>query len=271
MPELPEVETVRRGIAPQIIGQRVVQVVIHQAHLRWPIPPEITTAWVGQVIERVERRAKYLLLCSAGGTAILHLGMTGKLQVVAADAPLQKHDHLEVYLSNGRVLRFNDSRRFGCLLWTTSAPEQHPLLVKLGVEPLEAAFDGQWLAERAKRRSIAVKPFIMDQQVVVGVGNIYASEALFAARISPRRSAQQVTLAEYQLLVAAIRKILSAAIEEGGSTVRDFVGGCGERGAFQEQLLVYDRYHQPCRSCGTLIERIRQGQRSTYYCPQCQK
>lgn len=271
MPELPEVETVRRGIAPQILGQTVTGVVIHQPRLRWPIPPEITTAWPGQVIERVERRAKYLLVGSAGGCAIFHLGMTGKLRVVAADAPLQKHDHVEVQLHNGKLLRFNDSRRFGCLLWTEAAPQQHPVLAKLGVEPLEHDFGAQGLWERAQGRNIAVKPFIMDQQVVVGVGNIYASEALFAARISPLRRAKQVTLAEYQLLVSAIRNILNAALEHGGSTVRDFVGGDGAHGAFQEQLLVYDRYQQPCRSCGTLIERIRQGQRSTYYCPQCQK
>lgn len=271
MPELPEVETVRRGIAPQLIGQRVTQVVIHQARLRWPISPEIVTAWPGQVIERVERRAKYLLLGSAGGTAIFHLGMTGKLRVVAAHTPLQKHDHVEVFLSDGCVLRFNDSRRFGCLLWTTQAPQQHPLLAKLGVEPLQPACDAHWLWEHAQGRSIAVKSFIMDQQVVVGVGNIYASEALFAARINPLRSANQVTLVEYERLVSAIRRILNAALQHGGSTVRDFVGACGERGAFQEQLLVYDRYHQPCRSCATPIERIRQGQRSTYYCPQCQR
>lgn len=270
MPELPEVETVRRGIAPQLIGQTVTQVVVYQPRLRWPIPSQLGEAWPGQRIERVERRAKYLLLPSTAGCAIFHLGMTGKLRVVAGTAPLQKHDHVAVHLANGQALRFNDSRRFGCLLWTEEAPQHHPLLTKLGVEPLAAECDAQWLWERAQRREVAVKQFIMDQQVVVGVGNIYASEALFAAGISPLRPAKHVSYEEYQRLVHAVRDILTAAIEQGGSTVRDFVGGCGERGTFQTQLMVYGRDQQPCQRCTTPLQRIRQGQRSTYYCPQCQ-
>ncbi len=271
MPELPEVETVRRGIAPHVTGQTVTQVIVRQPRLRWSVPEDLATMWPGQTIQRVDRRAKYLLLRNEVGTAIFHLGMTGRLRILSADAPAGKHDHVDVLLANGQCLRFNDSRRFGAVLWTAEPPEQHSLLQMLGPEPFDATFSGAWLHQRAQGRTLAVKPFIMDHHIVVGVGNIYASEALFAAGISPLRPAGQVTLAEYERLTEAIRDILGEAIRQGGTTLRDFVGGDGEPGYFRQQLCVYDRYRLPCRACGALIDRCRLGQRSTYYCPHCQR
>ena len=271
MPELPEVETVRRGIAPHVIGQTVAQVVVRQPRLRWPVPEELAAMLPEQTIQRVDRRAKYLLLRTEIGTAIFHLGMTGRLRILSSDTPVGKHDHVDVLLANGRCLRFNDSRRFGAVLWTAEPPEQHPLLQNLGPEPFEATFSGAWLHQRSQGRALAVKPFIMNHHIVVGVGNIYASESLFAAGISPLRPAGQITLAEYERLAEAIREILGEAIRQGGTTLRDFVGGEGERGYFRQQLCVYDRYQLPCRACGQLIDRCRLGQRSTYYCPHCQR
>lgn len=271
MPELPEVETVRRGIAPHLIGQQVVHVVVRQPRLRWPVPEELETVLAGQTFRRVERRAKYLLLHTDAGTVIFHLGMTGRLRILSADTPYQKHDHVDLALADGRCLRFNDSRRFGALLWTVEPPDRHPLLQALGPEPLDEGFSSAWLHQRAQGRVLAVKPFIMDQHNVVGVGNIYASESLFAAGISPLRPAGQVTLAEYEQLVQAIREILGEAICQGGTTLRDFAGGDGEPGYFQQHLCVYDRYRLPCRVCSESIDRCRLGQRSTYFCPRCQR
>lgn len=271
MPELPEVETVRRGIAPQVTGQRVTQVIVRQPRLRWPVSEELAAMLPGQTIQHVDRRAKYLLLRTEVGTAIVHLGMTGRLRILSADTPVGKHDHVDVLLANGRCLRFNDSRRFGAVLWTADPPEQHPLLQTLGPEPFEATFSGDWLHQRAQGRALAVKPFIMNHHIVVGVGNIYASESLFAARINPLRPAGQITRAEYERLAEAIREILHEAIRQGGTTLRDFVGSDGEAGYFRQQLCVYDRYRLPCPACGQWIDRCRLGQRSTYYCPHCQR
>lgn len=271
MPELPEVETVRRGIAPYVAGQTVTQVIVRQPRLRWPAPDELAIKLPGQTFQRVDRRAKYLLLRAEAGTVIFHLGMTGRLCVLSADAPVRKHDHVDILLASGRCLRFNDSRRFGAVLWTVEPPEQHRLLQALGPEPFDPAFSGAGLHQQAQGRTLAVKPFIMDNRIVVGVGNIYASESLFAARVSPWRPAGQVALAEYEHLAEAIREILSAAIRQGGTTLRDFVGGEGEPGYFRQQLCVYDRYRLPCRACGERIDRCRLGQRSTYYCPSCQR
>lgn len=271
MPELPEVETVRRGLAPHLTGQVVTGVVVRQAHLRWPVPEALALQLPGQTIQQVERRAKYLLLRTAAGTALVHLGMTGRLCLVAADTPLRKHDHVDVLLAGGACLRFNDSRRFGALLWTTEPPERHPLLRTLGPEPFDAAFSAAYLLRRAQGRTPAVKTFVMDAHVVVGVGNIYANEALFAARIDPLRPAGQVTAAEWDRLVEAIQTVLAAAIHQGGTTLRDFVGGRGEPGYFQQYLRVYDRYRAPCPVCGEPIQRCRIGQRATYYCPRCQR
>lgn len=271
MPELPEVETVRRGVAPHLVGQTVVQVVVRQPRLRWPVPEDLAVQLSGQIIRRVERRAKYLLLCTDAGTAIFHLGMTGRLRILPTNAPLQKHDHVDLVLADGHCLRFNDSRRFGALLWTSEPPERHPLLQALGPEPFDAAFCGGYLCQRAHGRTCAVKTFIMDNHVVVGVGNIYANESLFAAGINPLRPAGQITLTEYERLATAIQKVLSAAIRQGGTTLRDFIGGDGEPGYFQQSLQVYDRDSLPCASCGEPIQRCRIGQRATYYCPRCQR
>ena len=271
MPELPEVETVRCGIAPHLLGQTIAQVVIRQPRLRWLVPEDLAVQLPGQTVRRVERRAKYLLLRAETGTVILHLGMTGRLRILPVAASLQKHDHVDLVLTNGQCLRFNDPRRFGALLWTTEPPEQHPLLAALGPEPLDDAFSGADLHRRARGRTLAVKPFIMDHHVVVGVGNIYASESLFAAGIHPLRPAGQVTLSEYERLATAIRDILSEAIRQGGTTLRDFVGGEGEPGYFQQALRVYDRRLLSCTVCGEPIQHCRVGQRATYYCPRCQR
>jgi formamidopyrimidine-DNA glycosylase len=270
MPELPEVETVRRGIAPHLTGQIVTEVRVRQPRLRWPVPEELGTTLPGQVIQQVDRRAKYLLLRADTGTAIIHLGMTGRLRILSANAPLQKHDHVDLVLASGQCLRFNDSRRFGALLWTVEPPERHPLLQTLGPEPFDQGFTGRYLHQRAQGRALAVKTFIMDNHVVVGVGNIYANEALFAAGINPSRPAGRIALAECERLVEAVREILGEATRQGGTTLRDFVGGEGEPGYFQQYLRVYDRYALPCVSCGEPIQRCRIGQRATYYCPRCQ-
>lgn len=270
MPELPEVETVRRGLAPHLTGQIVTEVVVRQPRLRWPVPRELAAQLPGQTLRRVERRAKYLLLRTDAGTVILHLGMTGRLRLLPANTPLQKHDHADLILASGQCLRFNDSRRFGTLLWTTEPPEQHSLLQALGPEPFDVIFSGAYLRQRAQGRTPAVKAFIMDNHIVVGVGNIYANEALFAAGISPLRPAGQITEAECERLAVAIREILAEAIQQGGTTLRDFIGGDGERGYFQQSLRVYDRHGLPCVACGQPIQRCRIGQRATYYCPRCQ-
>lgn len=270
MPELPEVETVRRGIAPHLTGQTVVEVIVRQPRLRWPVPADLAAMLPGQVIQRVERRAKYLLLPTAAGTLLIHLGMTGRLRILPAATPLQKHDHVDMLLADGHCLRFNDSRRFGAVLWTVEPPDQHPLLHALGPEPFAAACSGAYLHERAQNRILAAKAFIMDQHIVVGVGNIYANESLFTAGIHPARPAGQITLAEYERLAVVIRDLLTEAIRQGGTTLRDFVGGKGEPGYFQQALRVYDRRGLPCAVCSEPIQRLRIGQRATYYCPQCQ-
>ncbi|MBL8259155.1 MAG: bifunctional DNA-formamidopyrimidine glycosylase/DNA-(apurinic or apyrimidinic site) lyase [Candidatus Competibacteraceae bacterium] len=271
MPELPEVETVRRGIAPHVTGQRIVRVVVRQPRLRWPVPEELAGELAGQTVRRVDRRAKYLLLRTDAGVALLHLGMSGRLRVLPAETPPVKHDHVDLVLASGQCLRFNDARRFGALLWVREPAERHRLLQALGPEPFDAAFSGAYLRRQAQGRTAAVKSFIMDNRVVVGVGNIYANEALFAAGIRPLRPAGRVTQAEYDRLTAAIREVLSEAIRQGGTTLRDFVGGQGEPGYFQQQLQVYGRPALACLHCGQPIQRCRIGQRSSYFCPNCQR
>ncbi|MEI2772575.1 MAG: bifunctional DNA-formamidopyrimidine glycosylase/DNA-(apurinic or apyrimidinic site) lyase [Candidatus Competibacter sp.] len=271
MPELPEVETIRQGIAPHLVDQRVVRVNVRQPRLRWPVPDALAVELPGQTIRRVDRRAKYLLLHTDAGIAIIHLGMSGRLRIFPADTPPSKHDHVDVILASGQCLRFNDSRRFGAVLWTQEPPERHALLQTLGPEPFDEAFSGAYLQQRAQGRILAIKPFIMDNHIVVGVGNIYANEALFTAGIHPSRPAGQVTLAEYERLVTAIREVLSEAIRQGGTTLRDFVGGKGEPGYFQRYLRVYDRRALPCTACGEPIQHCRIGQRATYFCPRCQR
>jgi formamidopyrimidine-DNA glycosylase len=269
MPELPEVETSRRGIEPWIVDRSIVDVVVRDRRLRWPVPRGIESKLRGRTIESVGRRAKYLLINTDGGTAIVHLGMTGSVFVVERGAPAGVHDHFDLEFDSGKALRFRDPRRFGSFLWSRK-PLEHRLLAALGPEPLGNEFSGDYLWKKSRGRKVSVKQFIMNAQVVVGVGNIYASESLFLAGINPKRAAGRVARHRYQALATAIRDVLSRAIKAGGTTLRDFYGGDGEPGYFRQQLEVYDREGQHCRQCNTLIRAIVQGQRSTYYCKTCQ-
>ncbi len=270
MPELPEVETTRRGIAPHISGQKITRVIVRERRMRHPIPRNFSAKVSGQRILEVGRRGKYLLLACGTGTVIVHLGMSGTLRLVPADRPAQKHDHVDLQLSNGLALCLRDPRRFGLMVWTDQDPLLHPLLRDLGPEPLTAAFTAAYLAQRARGRRVPVKQFIMDAKVVVGVGNIYANEALFMAGVHPQRAAGKVTAAEFVLIVKAIKRVLRKAITAGGTTLRDYVDGAGRSGYFAQQLLVYGRAGQPCRRCAHEIEAVRLGQRATYFCPHCQ-
>ena len=270
MPELPEVETTCRGIAPHTQGRVVRDVIVRQAQLRWEVPESIQ-ALVGQTIQQVSRRAKYVLLKAENGTVLLHLGMSGSLRVVDAVLPAAKHDHVDLVLDSGKAIRLHDPRRFGAVLWTHDNPEQHKLIAHLGLEPLSDAFDENYLYHHAKTRSVSVKQYIMDAQVVVGVGNIYASESLFLAGISPKRAANKVSAARYQQLTQCIKQVLAHAIEQGGTTLKDFVQAEGKPGYFQQQLNVYGRTGEACHQCGAPIKQIKQGQRSTFYCATCQR
>ena len=269
MPELPEVETSRRGIEPHIVDSTVSRVVIRERRLRWPVAEAVDRNLKGQTVDSVGRRAKYILINTAAGSAILHLGMSGSLSIVDRGTPAGVHDHFDVEFDSGLVLRFRDPRRFGSLHWS-DAPLSHPLLKRLGPEPLGRDFDGDYLWRRSRGRKVSVKQFIMNAQVVVGVGNIYASEALFRAGIHPRRAAGRVARHRYAALAEAIRDVLEKAITAGGTTLRDFYGGDGQAGYFQQQLEVYGREDEPCRRCDAPIRAITQGQRTTFYCRQCQ-
>jgi len=270
MPELPEVETSRRGIEPHIVGTTVTRVLIRNRSLRWPVSKTVDRSLSGQAITSVTRRAKYLLINTPEGSAILHLGMSGSVFVVDHDTPAGVHDHVDIDLDSGKSLRFRDPRRFGSLHWSKH-PLQHKLLKSLGPEPLDDEFDGEYLWSKSRGRRVSIKQFIMNAHVVVGVGNIYASEALYLAGISPRRAAGRVARVRYEVLAAAIKNVLASAIKAGGTTLRDFYGGDGEAGYFQQQLEVYGRDGKMCRRCDTPITAIVQGQRSTYYCKQCQR
>lgn len=270
MPELPEVETTRRGIAPFVINQTITALTIRQPALRWPIPADLPGLARGQRVENLGRRGKYLLLRLEHGTLILHLGMSGSLRVCDPRLPPGKHDHFDIVLEPALALRFHDPRRFGCLLWTDQDPERHPLLAGLGVEPLDPAFTGSYLYRATRSRSAAVKLCLMDHKLVVGVGNIYASESLFRAGIDPRRAARRIGQARYERLVAAVREVLEHALAAGGTTLRDFVNERGNPGYFKQTLNVYDRAGEPCRICGASIRCVRTGQRSTFFCPVCQ-
>lgn len=269
MPELPEVETTRLGIHPYLYQTQVKAIDIRQPRLRWPVSEQLPQL-VGQTIESIERRAKYLLIRTALGTLIIHLGMSGSLRICSADTPVRKHDHIDFVLANGQVLRFHDPRRFGAVLWTSHDPLQHPLLAKLGVEPLTESFTGEYLWRHAQGKKISIKAFIMNAQIVVGVGNIYANEALFLAGINPQTPAGAISLARYECLCGYIKQVLSKAIEQGGTTLRDFVREDGQTGYFQLVLNVYGRKGEPCVQCQTPIIQIKQGQRSSWYCPNCQ-
>jgi formamidopyrimidine-DNA glycosylase len=272
VPELPEVETTLRGIQPYLLHQPIEELVIRNGSLRWPISPTLPRILRGQSINSLNRRGKYILAGLDRGTLIMHLGMSGSLRMAEGASASRKHDHYDLVLKeDSRCLRFHDPRRFGCLLWTESAAEDHPLLANLGPEPLAEEFDGECLFKRSRGRSQAVKTFIMDGRVVVGVGNIYASESLFVAGIAPERSAGDITVSEYQRLAEAIRAVLSASIRQGGTTLRDFVNESGAPGYFRQQLNVYDRAGEPCRRCGSPIQSARFGQRSTFWCAECQQ
>lgn len=270
MPELPEVETTRRGIAPYCEGQTIARVTVRNGKLRWPVPEDLAAQMEGQTIRTVDRRAKYLFLNLDHGTAIVHLGMSGSLRIVTNNTREQKHDHIDLVLHSGVILRFNDPRRFGCWLWSGSAAT-HPLIASLGPEPLSPEFTGQMLFQLSRNKSAPVKSFIMDSHVVVGVGNIYANEALFKAGIHPKRKAGRISLGRYQRLVESIRETLSAAILMGGTTLRDFVNSDGQPGYFAQSLLVYGRSGEPCPECEAPLKEIRMSGRSTVYCGRCQR
>lgn len=273
MPELPEVETTRRGIAPHIQGKTVAGVCVRQAKLRWPVTPGLAEILDGQTVLSCERRAKYLIIRFADGIVLVHLGMSGSLRIFSDGLAPEagRHDHLDIVFADGTVLRYRDPRKFGAVLWYAGAAETHPLLAALGPEPLDGGFDGDYLYRQLKQRRSAVKNVVMDNRVVVGVGNIYANESLFAAGISPLRSADKVRKREARLLAEEIRAVLKRALEKGGSTLRDFVDSEGNSGYFQQEYKVYGRNGEACRVCGTEIRKTVVGQRGTFYCPHCQK
>ena len=271
MPELPEVETTRRGLAPHLEGQRIEAVVIRHPMLRWPVPQQLINLLPGQRIRQIQRRGKYLLFDTEAGWLMVHLGMSGSLRVVPATTPPEKHDHFDLVLRSGQAMRLRDPRRFGAVLWAGEDVMQHKLLVVLGVEPLTADFSAEKLYQATRGRTAAIKLVLMDSHLVVGVGNIYANEALFAAGINPKTCANRLSLARLQRLVTSVNEILARAIVAGGSSLRDFVKTDGEPGYFQQEYAVYGRTDAPCRHCKRPIKQIRQGQRSTFYCTVCQR
>lgn len=272
MPELPEVETSCRALRPLTVGQQVAQVIVRNPSLRWPVSPELSKSLPGFCIDDLQRRAKYLLFHTEPGTLLIHLGMSGSLRFIPSDLPPEKHDHVDVAFTNGQSLRLRDPRRFGALLWLSGNPESHPLLAKLGPEPLtgSAAELAEHLFRLSRGRKLAVKNFIMDGHVVVGVGNIYASESLFLAGVRPTTAAGRVSQKKWALIAHAIRRVLAKAIEAGGTTLRDFRQSDGSPGYFAQQLTVYGRGGEPCGVCGTPIKELRLGQRSSFYCAKCQ-
>lgn len=273
MPELPEVEVTRRGVAPYLEGQVVRAVTLRHTGLRWPFPAELAQHLCGHTIRHTARRGKYLLIEFDHGTLIVHLGMSGHLRVLPRDTPHRKHDHFDMEVGD-QVLRMTDPRRFGAVLWHAredGSVEEHAVLRGLGVEPLDTGFSAQLLYRETRRRSSPIKQVLLAGDIVVGVGNIYACESLFKAGINPKTAAHRIGLARYIRLAAAIREILLAAIEQGGSTLRDFVAVNGQSGYFQQSYFVYSRAGQACRICNAEVRLLRQGQRSTFYCPNCQK
>jgi len=269
MPELPEVETTLRGISPTLFGRTISEVRVRNAALRWPVTDEVQQA-CGQRVSGLQRRAKYLLIALETGGLMIHLGMSGSLRICDEDDEPRKHDHVDIVLNKELCLRINDPRRFGLFCWWSTPVEQHPLLRHLGPEPLQGSFSGAYLYRKSRGRRGAVKNFIMDGKIVVGVGNIYASESLFMAGIHPARAAGRISAIRYEALVAAIRDVLERAIAQGGTSLRDFVGSDGQPGYFAQELLVYDREGEPCFQCGTPVRKKVIGQRSSFYCLRCQ-
>ena len=270
LPELPEVEVTRAGITTHISGNTITRSVAHSADLRWPISPELTTVLPGQTIKSVERRGKYLLLHCQVGSVLIHLGMTGYLKIVSPATSREKHDHFDLDFQDGKVLRLNDVRRFGAVIWAGAEPHTHELLAELGPEPLTDAFDGNYLYNLSRGRKLAVKQFLMDQKVVAGIGNIYANEALFHAGIHPTTMAGSLSKSRTRLLVSAIKNVLTTSINVGG-TMLDFRDGTEKTGYFHQELAVYRREGQPCAVCATPVHFEKLGQRSIYYCKRCQK
>ena len=270
MPELPEVETTRRGIAPYVEGQKVTAVRLYDRRLRWPVPEDLPQRLVGRVVEKVERRSKYLLFRLGTDTLLIHLGMTGSLRIHREAPPKRVHDHVDLEFGNGVVLRYHDPRRFGAVLWSPGAAH-HPLLAGLGPEPLGPEFDPDHLFHATRNRRAAIKLALMDNRVVVGVGNIYANESLFRAGIRPTRAANRISRQRMRLLREAVRETLADAIAKGGSTLRDYVDSDGAAGYFQFHYFVYGREGRPCRTCGTAIRSVRLGGRATNFCPKCQR
>lgn len=270
MPELPEVETTRRGLLPKVVGRTIQRVVVRDARLRWPVPADLPARLEGRRVEGISRRGKYLLFDCGEGHLLVHLGMSGSLRVLARPEPPRQHDHVDLELDDRSLVRLTDPRRFGAVLWAGKRPEAHALLRDLGPEPFGGDFSGRHLYDRSRGRQVAVKQFLMDAHTVTGIGNIYASEALFHAGIHPSRAAGRIALARYDRLAGAIRDTLQRALAAGGSTLRDFVGSDGKPGYFQHESAVYDRENEACRNCGTSIRACRHGARSTYFCPRCQ-
>lgn len=270
MPELPEVETTRRGLAPHLEGRRIHGVIARRANLRWPIPTDLHELLAGQPVLAVRRRAKYLLIDVPTGSVIVHLGMSGSLRVLPGDTPLRAHDHVDLCLDNGQVLRLNDPRRFGAVLWQP-AGTTHELLAGLGPEPLSDAFDGDYLYQRSRGRKAAVKALVMDQAVVVGVGNIYAAESLYLAGISPLRPAGSISRERYRRLGEWIKQVLDYSITRGGTTLRDFISPDGLPGYFEQELHVYGREGEPCKGCGRALKHATIAQRATVWCGHCQR
>lgn len=271
MPELPEVEITRRGLAAYLTGQTIADVVIRNGRLRWPIPKNLPQLLRKQTIRSLKRRAKYLLMDCGSGTLILHLGMSGSLRILPANMPSEKHDHFDLLLGNGTLMRLRDPRRFGAVLWHEGSIDTHPLLAALGPEPFADSFNARYLHQATRGRSIAIKQCLMDNHTVVGVGNIYTNEALFRAGIKPQLAAGKLSLPRCAKLADEIRATLAEAIRLGGSSLRDFVDAAGQPGYFQQHYWVYGRGGKPCRKCGDPIRQIRQGQRSSFYCRNCQK
>jgi formamidopyrimidine-DNA glycosylase len=271
VPELPEVETTRLGLTPHLQGRRIRTAVVRNRNLRWPVPRKLPELVAGRTIERLERRSKYLLVECGGAWLIFHLGMSGSLRVVPAELPPGAHDHVDLVLENGRALRLHDPRRFGAVLWEPGEPRQNKLLQGLAPEPLENDFSADWLFERTRGRTASIKNVLMDNHLVCGVGNIYANESLFRAGIHPTRAAGRISQPRYAKLVDEIRATLRAAIDAGGSTLRDFVHADGSPGYFQQSYFVYGRAGEQCLKCGTSIKAVRIGQRSAFYCPSCQR
>lgn len=271
MPELPEVETIRKGIAPFVTGETVSDIIVRERRLRWPVSAQLRRKLIGITIRSITRRAKYIIFHTDNGCMLMHLGMSGSLRIITDNRPPEKHDHVDIEFASGISLRFRDPRRFGSIHWTNGDPLQHKLLHHLGPEPLDNNLDGDYLFIKSRKRTQSVKTFLMDSRIVTGVGNIYANEALFTAGIHPQRKAGNISKTRYVKLATAIKLVLQQALAKGGTTLRDFVNSEGEPGYFRPELKVYDRTGEPCVKCNSIIKRLRTGQRSTFYCPVCQR